>query len=136
MTVHRVTVSLTPRLVENRVVCLRSYLPGCIRVWVCVLVVAGYRSDITGKTLVNVFAVMRPDILANENQIRNLIGEFELGRTAYKQQHWKKANKHFLACLTLKPEYGPSDLYLRRFEELSSEPHVPEWDRVYVFTHK
>jgi adenylate cyclase len=79
---------------------------------------------------------MRPDILPNENQIRNLIGEFELGRAAYKQQDWKKANKHFLACLSLKPEDGPSDLYLRRIEEMSSQPLVPDWDGVYVFTHK
>ena len=85
---------------------------------------------------VNVFDVMRPDVLPNENQIRNLIGEFEMGRAAYKQQDWKKANKHFLACLTLKPDDGPSDLYLRRIEELSAQPHVPEWDGVYVFTHK
>ena len=85
---------------------------------------------------VNVFDVMRPDVLPNENQIRNLIGEFELGRAAYKQQDWKKANKHFLACMTLKPDDAPSDLYLRRIEELSVQPHVPEWDGVYVFTHK
>jgi adenylate cyclase len=85
---------------------------------------------------VNVFDVMRPDILPNENQIRNLIGEFELGRAAYKLQDWKKANKHFLACLSLKPEDGPSDLYLRRIEEMSSQSSVPDWDGVYVFTHK
>lgn len=79
---------------------------------------------------------MRPDILRSEAQIRSLIGEFELGRAAYRAQDWAKARSHFLACMTLRPDDGPASVYMHRIDEREAEPKIPDWDGVYTYTHK
>lgn len=85
---------------------------------------------------VKVFEVMRPDILRNEQAIRDLIGEFELGRAAYRQQRWDVANKHFMNCLTIRPDDGPTDEFLQRIAAMSKAELQENWDGVYVFNHK
>jgi adenylate cyclase len=85
---------------------------------------------------VKVFEAMRPDILPKESAIRDLIGEFELGRAAYRSQKWDEANKHFMKCLTIRPDDGPTDLFLKRIAEMKAAGAQENWDGVYVFTHK
>ena len=88
------------------------------------------------KEPVNVFELMRPDLLPTEQGMRDLIGEFEAGRAAYRAQDWDKAKKHLMACLTLRPDDGPSNYVLKRVEEMSAQPRIEGWDGVYTFTHK
>ena len=45
---------------------------------------------------------------ASESVIRNLIGEFEQGRAAYRKQDWTVAKKRFITCLTIRPNDGPA----------------------------
>jgi adenylate cyclase len=71
-------------------------------------------------------------VLKSEAAIRNLIGEFELGRLAYRNQEWEKCRKHFMACLQLRPDDGPANLFLERVEERAAQPSIPNWDGVYV----
>jgi adenylate cyclase len=85
---------------------------------------------------VKIFEIMRPDVLKQESHIRDLIGEFGLGRQMYVAQDWAKARAHFMKCLTIRPDDGPADMYLRRIEERASEPKIENWDGVYTFTHK
>lgn len=85
---------------------------------------------------VNVHDVMRPDLLPSEAAIRNLIGEFELGRVAYRSQKWDVAEKHFVSCLTLRPDDGPAHLYLSRIAKVKKEKLGADWDGVYTFDHK
>lgn len=85
---------------------------------------------------VKVFELMRPDIMKSESAIRSLADEFQGGRDAYRKQEWDKAQKHFMACLSLRPDDGPADLYLRRIEEYRAQPTMAEWDGVYTFKHK
>jgi len=85
---------------------------------------------------VKVFELMRPDALPSEQAIKNLIGEFELGRAAYRAQDWPRAKKQFMNCLMIRPDDGPSNLYLARIEEQAQSPAIPNWDGVYTFKHK
>ncbi|MBM4252199.1 MAG: adenylate/guanylate cyclase domain-containing protein [Deltaproteobacteria bacterium] len=85
---------------------------------------------------VKVFELMRPDALPQEQAIKNLIGEFELGRAAYRQQDWPRAKRQFTSCLTIRPDDGPANLYLARIAEQSQSPAIPNWDGVYTFKHK
>jgi adenylate cyclase len=39
---------------------------------------------------------------------------FEAGLREYRQQNWEQAQSHFKACLSLKADDGPSEVYLRR----------------------
>jgi adenylate cyclase len=85
---------------------------------------------------VKVFELMRPDALPSEQAIKNLIGEFELGRAAYREQDWPRAKRQFMNCLMIRPDDGPSNLYLARIEEQAQSPAIPNWDGVYTFKHK
>ncbi len=87
---------------------------------------------------VRVFEVVRPDLLKSESALKNLIGEFEAGREAYRKQDWPKAEKHFIACLMIKPDDGPANFYLKDIEEeqYKSKPFDEAWDGVRVFKHK
>lgn len=85
---------------------------------------------------VKVFEVLRPDVLRQTDHMRQLIGEFEAGRQSYQAQLWDQAKKHFMNCLLLRPDDRPSSLYLERIDTRSREPHIPNWDGVYTFTHK
>ena len=62
--------------------------------------------------------------------------EFEQGRAGYKVRDWTKAKKHFLACLTLRPDDGPAEMYLRRIEECEADPGILDANGVYTFKHK
>jgi adenylate cyclase len=85
---------------------------------------------------VKVFELMRPDMLPQEAAIRNLIGEFEAGRAAYTKQTWDVAEKHFSACLMIKPDDGPTGLFLERIAEFKAQSPGQTWDGVYTFKHK
>ncbi len=39
---------------------------------------------------------------------------FEAGLKEYRQQNWEQAQSHFKACLSLKADDGPSEVYLKR----------------------
>jgi adenylate cyclase len=85
---------------------------------------------------VKVFELMRPDILRNADSILNLIGLFDLGRQAYRQQNWQEAKKNFGECLALRPDDGPSIMYLERIADREKEAIIPNWDGVYIRKHK
>lgn len=90
------------------------------------------------KEPVRVYEVIRPDAMKSEAAIRSLIGEFELGRAAYRAQKWDLAEKHFVACLQIRPDDGPAGYYLRYMEEeeLKTKPFDEQWDAVREFKHK
>ena len=85
---------------------------------------------------VKVFELIRPDYLQTEQAIRDLVGEFVLGREAYRAQNWTQAIKHMHQCLTIKPDDGPAAMYIERIKERQAEPVMDHWDGVYTFKHK
>jgi adenylate cyclase len=85
---------------------------------------------------VRVFELMRPDALPQEAALRNLIGEFEQGREAYRKQDWATAEMCFMKCLMLSPDDGPAHAYLKRIKDYKGNPYMENWDGVYTFKHK
>jgi len=85
---------------------------------------------------VKVFDLIRPDYLQSADDINNLIGYFELGRKAYRDQDWVAAKKNFDECLALRPDDGPALLYRKRLDEYAANAPGDQWDGVYTFTHK
>ena len=86
---------------------------------------------------VKVFELVRPDILRGDaNMINNLIGEFGRGREAYFKQDWETAQKHFGECFKIRPDDGPTNLYMKRIDEYRQDPPEANWDGVYTFKHK
>ena len=85
---------------------------------------------------VKVFEIMRPDLLPTAEGIRNLIFEFELGRKFYREQDLENAEKHFVQCLMIRPDDGPSHVYLARIVEMKKAGFIENWDGVTRFAHK
>lgn len=85
---------------------------------------------------VKVFDLMRPDLCKTQDMMHGLVGEFELGRKAYRDQDWKKSEAHFMNCMKIKPGDGPTELYLARVQSFMKESPGDQWDGVYTFKHK
>jgi adenylate cyclase len=88
------------------------------------------------KDPVKIFELIHPMILPSEGQLRDLLGEFQMARIAYRQQDWEKAKKYLTACLMIRAGDGPSTMYLERIEELEKMPRIENWDGVHIFHHK
>ena len=61
---------------------------------------------------------------------------FETGLEQYKQARWDEAISFFRQVLELKPGDPPSELYIRRCEDLRENPPPPPWDGVFEMTKK
>jgi adenylate cyclase len=92
---------------------------------------------VKGKTEpVRVYEVLRPDLLKTETGLKDLIGEFEAGRAAYRAQKWKEAREHFTSCLKIRADDGPAHKFLERVAERETIGFVEGWDGVYVAKSK
>jgi len=88
------------------------------------------------KEAVKIYELMHPSYFMQPRVIPNFIGEFEMMRKAYRSQDWLKAKAHLQECLIIRPEDGPSNLYVARIREMEKMPHIENWDGVHVFKHK
>jgi len=61
---------------------------------------------------------------------------YNLGLTAYKQRKWDEAIRAFEKALSIKPEDGPSELYLQRSRTFKENPPAENWDGVFTMTTK
>ncbi len=61
---------------------------------------------------------------------------FETGLEQYKQARWDEAISVFRQVLELKPGDPPSELYIRRCQDLRENPPPPPWDGVFEMTKK
>ncbi|NES98257.1 MAG: adenylate/guanylate cyclase domain-containing protein [Desertifilum sp. SIO1I2] len=56
---------------------------------------------------------------------------FEVGLREYRQQNWEQAQSNFQACLHLKADDKPTQLYLKRIEFLRQNPPAQDWNGVW-----
>jgi adenylate cyclase len=68
-----------------------------------------------------------------EEQLRET---FEASLTAYRNQRWDAAERGFRQCLEMKPDDGPSSVFVERIAALRRDPLPDNWDGVWRFTHK
>ena len=66
----------------------------------------------------------------------SMIEEYNKGLELYKQKQFKEAIDTFKKALEIKPDDGPSQVYIERCEEFIKNPPAEDWDGVYTFTTK
>jgi adenylate cyclase len=60
------------------------------------------------------------------------LSSFQKGRDAYLERDWRQAARHFEEVIRLKPEDGPTTLYLRRCWLYLESPPPLDWQGVSV----
>jgi adenylate cyclase len=88
------------------------------------------------KDPVKIFELLHPMMLPREDFLRDLLSEFHAAREAYKQQNWEDAKRHLGKCLMIRPDDGPTNLYLERIKEFELTPPGEDWNGVFIFHHK
>ena len=61
---------------------------------------------------------------------------FEEARKLYRERKWMEARRELEAILGRWPNDGPSIVYLKRCQEYLAEEPLPDWDGVFIMTHK
>jgi adenylate cyclase len=72
----------------------------------------------------------------DENNLRETIELFESGLKSYMERDWDRAGGYFHDVLKIRPDDGPSSVFISRVEELRKAELPPDWDGVYVMTKK
>ena len=65
-----------------------------------------------------------------------LLRNYNLGLTAYKQRKWDEAINAFEKALRIDADDGPSNVYLDRSRKYKDNPPPDDWDGVFVMTTK
>jgi adenylate cyclase len=80
------------------------------------------------------------ELLARKGELaptaQQLRDRFEAGLEYYRNRQWTEAEACFTACLQLRPEDPPSQLFLSRVQHFQSSPPPEDWDSVWVLTTK
>lgn len=67
---------------------------------------------------------------------RQLQIAFSEGLQVYRQQDWQQAQQAFERCLQLKPDDGPTQVFLQRIQTFQQTPPLADWDGVWQLTQK
>jgi len=70
------------------------------------------------------------------DQDKKLIEVYNQALGLYKQRKWDEAISGFKAALAIRPNDGPSKLYLERSEAYKEHPPDDDWDGVFVMKTK
>ncbi len=62
--------------------------------------------------------------------------EFSAGLGSYRRCEWAAAQASFAACLALKADDGPSNVYVARVRHFAANPPPREWDGVWSLAEK
>jgi adenylate cyclase len=88
------------------------------------------------REAIKIFELMHPSYFQVQSVIGEYIGEFDAMRKAYREQNWPDAKKHLQACLMIRPEDGPANMYASRIKDMEHQPIIENWDGVHRFKHK
>jgi adenylate cyclase len=61
---------------------------------------------------------------------------YEQGRRTYLAQEWDLAEATFRECLQIRPNDGPSRVFLERVQVLRRNPPGKDWNRVWQLVEK
>lgn len=70
------------------------------------------------------------------NDQKKMLDAYNKGLMAYRKQKWNDAIAHFKIALSIKPDDGPSKVYIERSEAFKSTPPEGTWDGVFVMHTK
>lgn len=71
-----------------------------------------------------------------DETMRQVLELYNRGLELYKARQFAEAKTWFAKALELKPDDGPSRLYLERCGHLIENPPPPDWDGVFTMTTK
>ena len=92
--------------------------------------------SVKGKTeTTRVFELMSAAGQLSEEMVR-LRERYDQARRAYIAQNWDLAEATFRECLQLRPNDGPSRVFLQRTQALRRDPPGNDWNGVWQFTEK
>ncbi len=69
-------------------------------------------------------------------QDKKLLETYNAALSLYKQRKWDEAIAGFQKALEIRPDDGPSKLYLERSEAYKANPPDDDWDGVFVMKTK
>ena len=69
-------------------------------------------------------------------ELKNLLEHYNKGLTLYRERKFKDALQSFKKALEVRPEDGPSKVYIERCEVLIKDPPPANWDGVFTMTTK
>ncbi len=69
-------------------------------------------------------------------ELSNLIDVYHKGLKLYRERKFKEAIKYFEEALKIRPDDGPSNLYIERCKMLVKDPPPADWDGVFTMTTK
>jgi adenylate cyclase len=69
-------------------------------------------------------------------ELTKIVENFDKGFQHYLKKEFNEAIHCFNACLSIRPEDGPSLVYLERCTDFIAEPPPENWDGVYVMKTK
>lgn len=67
---------------------------------------------------------------------KKLLDNFNEGLRLYKQRQWDQALEYFQGALSVKPDDGPSALYIERCMKFKETPPPDDWDGVFTMKTK
>jgi adenylate cyclase len=69
-------------------------------------------------------------------KVYDMIEKYDEGLELFGERQWRRALKCFKESLTILPDDGPSQTYIKRCEEFMKKPPSKNWDGVYTFKTK
>lgn len=71
-----------------------------------------------------------------DEQLQKLLDHYNEGLQLYREKKFQEALKKFQEAAEIKPDDGPSKLYIERCEMLIKNPPGNDWDGVFTMTTK
>jgi tetratricopeptide (TPR) repeat protein len=69
-------------------------------------------------------------------ELKKVLENYNEGLKLYRERKFNEALKYFEEALKLKPDDGPSKLYVERCKMLIDNPPPEDWDGVFTMTTK
>lgn len=76
------------------------------------------------------------ELMSEKDAQPSFLEAFERGLTSYREMDWDGAESLFQQALSVKPEDGPSSIYIKRCLEYKKTPPSADWDGVYEMKTK
>jgi len=76
------------------------------------------------------------ELMSEKDAQPSFLEVFERGLTSYRGMDWERSESLFQQALSIKPDDGPSSIYIKRCLEYKKTPPSDDWDGVYEMKTK
>ena len=71
-----------------------------------------------------------------DDLLKKALPDYNQGLKSYQNREWTEAKRYFENALKIRPEDGPSKIYLKRCENFILQPPAKDWDGVFNLSTK